>query len=318
MKKSKKILWLVIFGLIIFGLIILIWWYYPITRIDISRLTPQDSSISIRCLTDSQHQLRQAGIQLISRRAGQQITGLKGKVVGFGISKAFPEEIRIGIKQDSESKENITVTVVDFGPGIKLVHLVQRSLTQNLLHSAQILDKPVGQYTIHYLVRSGKPVDARPQACAWIDSGLIISNDLSLITELVSKYRPGMVNPKPANLPDAIFSISNQNQELNEWIKIQEKKLEYSIFPTIDKIERVDGTLTMQDMDKGTGTIVFYNAKSVPSEKQAEIESDVEFFKNVLRRLVRAHDLDLTAAVSTQNDTIQVDYQIAGISHIKF
>ncbi|MFB3897647.1 MAG: hypothetical protein ACE14V_15245 [bacterium] len=318
MKKSKKIIWTIILILVLLGLIILIWWYYPVTRIDTNQLIPQNVSISIRCLTDSQHQLRQTGIQLFSRNAGQQVSGLKGKLVQLGISKAFPEEIKVAINQKPDSKENSIILVVDFGPGIKLVRLVQDSLTQKLLHSSRILDKPAGPYTIRYILRSGKQVDSQPQACAWIDSGLIISNDLNLLTDLVSKYRSKSAISVPSGQPDCVFSISNKNQEITEWIKEQEKQLEYAIFPTIGNIDRIEGTLTMQHADAGSGTIVFYINPSIAHEKLPEINADVEFFKNVLRRLVRAHDLDLTASVSTQNNSIQVDYQVTGLSNVKF
>lgn len=316
MKKSKKILWSILLVLVILGLIILIWWYYPITRINTNQLTPQNVSISIRCLTDSQHHLRQTGIQLFSRNAGQQLSGLKGKLVRFGISKAFPEEVRVAIDQQPAAKEKTIVLVVDFGPGIKLVQFVQNSLTQNLLLSSQILDKPAGPYTIHYIPHTNKQVDSRPQACAWIDSGLIISNDLNVLTDLVSKYRSGTAIGIPSGQPDCVFSIGNKNQEITEWIKEQEKQLEYAIFPTIGNIDRIDGTLTMQHADTGTGTMVFHINPSIAHEKFSEINSDVEFFKNVLRRLVRARDIDLTASLSTQGDTVQVDYQVTGMSSL--
>jgi hypothetical protein len=316
LKKVKKKQLFISIGIIllIFIGIIVIWWYYPVTRIDTNQLTPQNVSLSIRCLTDSHHQLRQTGIQLVSRSVRQQLTGLKGTLVRFGISKAFPEEIRIATNQNPETKENITITVVDFGPGIKLVHLVQQSITRNLLRGSPILDKQVGQYTIHYILRPSKKGSSQPQACAWIDSGLIISNDLTLLTDLVSGYRSGLAIGIPAGQPDGIFSISNKNHEITERFKEQEKNLKYAISPTIDLIDHVEGALTMQDADKGGGKMNLYLTNTITQEQLAVVESNMEFLKEELRKLVRAQGKELTATISMQDNILVIDYQIAGLS----
>lgn len=315
--KKKKIF--ISFGIIllIFIGIILIWWYYPITRIDTDQLILKDPSIAVHCLTDSKHQLRSTGIQLVSTKINQQLSGLKKTLVQFAIKKVFPEEIRFIANQNPETKQEIRVIVVDFGPGIKLMHLAKQAITQQLLSSSQIQNKDAGQYTIYYISQTGKQTGTKPQACAWIDSGLIMSNDPNLLTELVSKYRAGLVKEKLANQPEGVFSLSNKQHELSDRIRTQEKKLKHAIFPTIDWIDHVEGTLTMQDADKGTGQVYFYTTVSVPKEQQAQIEANIAFFKDELRKQVRAQGFDLTATIAMQENKIEMDYQISGLSHIR-
>jgi hypothetical protein len=317
MKKKKIVISLGIILLILL-VAILIWWYYPVTRIDSDQLIPKEKSIELQCLTDPAHPLRAAGIQLVSAKAEQQLTGFRKNIVRFGLAKAFPEEIRIAVDIDTAANENKIVAVIDFGRGIRAVRWLQPSITHRVLSGASIQETNIGQYTVQYITQGRTKNENQPCACTWIDSGLIVSNNLNLLTELVSKYRTGLAKAKPTNQPDGVFFISNKNQELSEKIKEQEKKLEYAIFPTIDAIDHVEGMLTMQDADKGTGKIMFYMTQTVPQEKQSEIESDVEFFKNVLRRIVRSQNIDLTATVSIQGDKIEMEYQISGLNHIKF
>jgi hypothetical protein len=315
-KKTKKFFWLIIIALLIVFLIILVWWYYPITRIDSDQLILKDPSISIDCLTDSNHKLRDTGIRLVSNKAGQQLSGLKKKIVLYGVSKAFPEKIRITLTHNPETKVDTRVIVVDFGRGIKLMHLAQQAFTRQLLSSSQVQKKDTGQYSIYYRAQSGKQsnLSTQPQACAWIESGLIMSNDLNLLTELVSQYRSGLAKDKPADQPDIIFYLSNKNHELTERIREQEKKLKYAISPTIDLIDHAEGTLTMQDADKGSGKMNFYLTNALPQEQQAVLESNIEFLKEELRKQIRAQGKELTATVSLQDKTIVMDYQIAGLS----
>ncbi|MCX7918696.1 MAG: hypothetical protein N3A72_03610 [bacterium] len=314
---KKKILISLGILLLIVLLIIFIWWYSPVTRINTNQFIPAEKYIELRCMTDATHPLRMTGIKIVMDKVERQsLTGLKKSLVRFGITQAFPEEIRVVFCKDTMNHENNLLVIVDFGRGIKLVRLMKDTLIQRILANPAVQEKTVGQYSIYHINPSGK-TKFKPQACIWIDSGLIISTDVNLLTGLVNGYRSEAGIIPTGNLPDVTFSIDNQNKELSFWIQEQEKKLEYSIFPTIDSIERVEGTLTMQDIDKGTGKIVFSMNKMVPPEKQAEIESDIEFFKNVLRRIVKAQDIDLTAAVTTQNNIVQVDYQLTGLSRLK-
>ena len=317
MKKKRKIFISLGIILLIFILAILVWWYYPVTRIDSDQLIPNDTSISIHCLTDSNHRLRFTGIQLISTKLNQQISGFKKTLVHFGIKQAFPEEIRFIANQNPETKQDIRVIVVDFGRGIKLMHLAKQAITQQLLSSSRIQNKDAGQYTIYYISQTGKQTGTQPQACAWLDSGLIMSNDLNLLTELVSNYRTGLEKDKPANQPDVVFYLSNKNHELSDRINKQWKKLDIAILTTLDAIDHIEGNLTMQEIDKGTGQVFFYLTNSLTQQPQ-EIESKTELLKNLFQQIGRAQNIGLTGTIAVQGDKVVMDYQANGLTNVKF
>ncbi len=238
-------------------------------------------------------------------------SGLKGKLIKSGMPLVFPQEIKYLILPKPNMDHPTFLLVLDWGRAIRIVQPMQNILEEKLFQGNLTEDITIDNYRFIKRVKPISPSIKALNACVWIDSGLVVSNDPEYLKKFVEKYLAKTEVTTPAKNSINLF-IDNRSSFLTQKIRTYEKKYEYDIFSSIDQVVSVDVQCVPKDPYTITGTIVFHGTSELSDD--SPMVSDVTFFYSILRRGLRPRGIEVKGEESHKGNDAKLTLELTGLN----
>ena len=311
-KRIKKIILIAVGIIAALFILEIIWWYFPVKRIQLAQFRDSNAVVDAEISSRYGSPMRKLLVSIAEEKALREMpAGFKQRVVRRGISIAFPQEIMLEVISKSTAEKPVYLVGLDFGRAIKLFRKIKPRLENQIFQGRPVSESEVNGY--RFISREEPDIvhERAMNAGVWIDSGLVMCSSPEYLRKLLEQYKKSS-HPEETALAPISVKLDNQTAYLTDKIRGYEKKYNYEIFSSIDRVQSVDLEVNTQNKDAIQGKMIFHG-KSELSEDDPMI-SDVNFFYGVLRRKLRPEGIELRGEESHSGKDVKLTMELTGFS----
>ncbi len=304
-KPFKKVTLRTIAALVAMIMGLFIWLILPSKGIEITQLVPQETFTFLSLKIDS----KDSGTSELLNNFNWRIR--------WGVRLLGPVEIAALAAPTVNKEEPDYLFLVKNGRLIRVVRLFRRSIDKAMIDEESFERIDYRGCRILHLKGLGKE-DEVSSYTLFRDIALA-SNNLSLLKASLDQYggEATFISGEALDdfgkwreLGDGMLFISNIHFDLSYLIKSLEEKSVYAIFPSVNSVQWLGGYFDILDADNSRGALTFKYKEEADMKKG---EGDVRFLAGILRRLCKAHDINFTYGIMTDNNYINLNFKISGL-----
>jgi hypothetical protein len=290
----------------------LVWWYRPFPHIDMGKISDSSAILQADIPSFSGSLTRTVMVNLAQQGIRHlTISGLKSKIIKIGIPIIFPQEIKYLILPTPNIDHPTFLLALDLGRAMRIVQYTQNKMEEKLFQGSPVSVSILGKYRFAKRVKQTDSSMKALNACVWMDSGIVASNDPEYLEKWVEGYssKPDVTNSFKNSIN--IF-IDNRSSFLTQKIRAYEKKYDYDIFSSMDQVASFDIQGVPKDPNTISGTIVFHGTTELSDD--SPMVSDVNFFYGVLRRGLRPQGIEVKGQESHKGKDATLTLELTGFN----